>query len=107
MVDRETEQMAATLSALGNPLRLAVFRRLVKAGKKGMTFGRLAQELELAPSTLAHHLAALAQARMIEQEKAGRETLNRTNFEQVSSLLVFLMRECCTDMAVPDQETGA
>ncbi len=106
MTDPETEQMAACLAALGNPVRLSVFRRLVKSGRPGMNFGALTHEMNLAPSTLAHHLASLVQTGLVVQERAGRETLNRANFAGVTQLQTFLTRQCCADESVSKPGTA-
>ena len=55
----KTDDAAARLEALGNPTRLQVYRALVRAGGAGMSVGKLQAKLDLAASTLSHHLKTL------------------------------------------------
>lgn len=76
-----------------------IFRRLVRAGSRGMNSGRIAQEFGLPPSTLTHHLAALASSGLVLQERRGRETITRADYDAMERLVGFLTRECCADEA--------
>ena len=53
------DDAAARLEALGNPTRLRIYRTLVRAGDAGSSVGKLQSKLDLAGSTLSHHLKAL------------------------------------------------
>ena len=53
------DDAAARLEALGNPTRLRIYRALVKAGDNGLSVGKLQAKLDIAASTLSHHLKAL------------------------------------------------
>ncbi len=57
----------------------------------------------LAPSTLAHHLRSLAEAGLIRQERAGRETRSRADFAALQALADFLLAECCVE--APEEMT--
>ena len=59
MVPQAVEKAAKQLEALGNPTRLKVYRALVRAGDDGLPVGRLQEKLEIAASTLSHHLHRL------------------------------------------------
>lgn len=67
-----------------------------------MTVAALREATGLAPSTLAHHLRALAEAGIIVQERVGRETRNRAAFDTLRVLAQFILAECCAD--APDKE---
>jgi DNA-binding transcriptional ArsR family regulator len=106
MNDSDLDRMAHSLAALGNPIRLGLFRRLVRAGRPGVNFGKLAADLQMPPSSLAHHLHSLVSTGLVLQEKAGRETLNTANFKAVEELTSGLLRHCCADEPAAQAEPG-
>ena len=65
----KTDDAAARLEALGNPTRLQIYRALVRAGDTGMAVGKLQSKLDLAASTLSHHLKSLLIVGLISQER--------------------------------------
>jgi len=87
---------ARSLAALGHDARLAIFRLLVKAGPGGLTVGEIRGEVDLAASTLAHHLRTLVDAGLVAQEKQGRDVVSRVDFVEMNRVLDFLKSECCT-----------
>ncbi|MDE2972202.1 MAG: metalloregulator ArsR/SmtB family transcription factor [Acidobacteriota bacterium] len=92
-----TEELAATsLGALGNPTRLRLYRLLVRTGPAGLPVGTLIRTLGTPASTLAHHLACLTRAGLVEQEQRGREVRSRPDFAVMNQLMDFLTAECCT-----------
>ena len=100
-----TEDLAAaSLGALGNPTRLRLYRLLVRAGQPGLPVGTLIRTLGTPASTLAHHLAALTRAGLVEQEQRGREVRSRPDFPAMARLMDFLTAECCVDSAEPTKE---
>lgn len=98
---------ARSLAALGHDARLGIFRLLVKAGHEGLTVGQIADELDLAASTLAHHLRTLVDAGLVVQKKQGREVINRVDFVEMNRILEFLSAECCTGVVLKQEETAA
>ena len=52
-------QAARCLEKLGNPIRLEVFRLLVKAGGEGLPVGEIQDHLGIPASTLSHHLSLI------------------------------------------------
>lgn len=91
------ESVAAGFSAMGSESRLKVLKVLVRAGESGLTVGEIQERTGIAPSTLAHHLKFLAGGGVVVQEKAGRSTINRANFDQLRVLADFILCECCAD----------
>jgi DNA-binding transcriptional ArsR family regulator len=87
---------AAAFGALGNRSRLAVLRLLVKAGADGLNVTAIRAATRMPASTLAHHLAALADAGLVRQEKQGRETISRADYDTIRNVTDFLMEDCCT-----------
>lgn len=84
------------LAALGHPVRLRLFRRLVRAGEPGMSIGAIQRELGVPASTLAHHVGTLVRAGMVRQERQGREVRCRAEFRHMHALVDFLTHACCT-----------
>ncbi len=94
------EQAAAdALAALGNRTRLRLFRLLVQAGHGGLNIGEIQTRLKVPASTLAHHIAALTHAGLIEQERQGRETRCRAGYGRMQALLDYLSDKCCAGLA--------
>jgi ArsR family transcriptional regulator, arsenate/arsenite/antimonite-responsive transcriptional repressor len=91
------DDAAARLEALGNPTRLQIYRALVRAGKTGMPVGKLQAKLELAASTLSHHLKTLLVVGLISQERQATTLICRANYDVMHSLVGFLVAECCAD----------
>lgn len=85
------------LAALGSPVRLKVYRLLLRAGMEGVSVSALQRSSGIPASTLNHHLSALVGAGLLSQERAGRELLCRAEYSDIQRLSAFLMQECCAD----------
>lgn len=68
---------------------------LVVAGPAGLTPGHIAEQLDVPAATLSFHLKELANAKLITQERDGRNLIYRTSIDQVNDLLGFLTENCC------------
>ncbi|MES9914143.1 MAG: metalloregulator ArsR/SmtB family transcription factor [Candidatus Sedimenticola sp. 4PFRAG1] len=78
----DIEQHADMFKALGNPHRLALFHRLTTCCSPGtvcdaesashFSVGQLGEGLDIAPSTLSHHLKELNRAGLIEMRRNGK-----------------------------------
>jgi len=88
--------IAPAFAALGHEARLKIYRLLVKAGDEGLNIGDIGRVLGLPASTLSHHLGTLVQAGLVKQEKLGRETRNRADFDVMRDLVGFITDECCS-----------
>jgi ArsR family transcriptional regulator, arsenate/arsenite/antimonite-responsive transcriptional repressor len=91
------DDAAARLEALGNPTRLKIFRALVRAGDSGLPVGKLRSTLDIAPSTLSHHLKSMLIVGLIAQERQSTMLICRANYDVMRSLLDFLVDECCVE----------
>ncbi|MGH1378924.1 MAG: ArsR/SmtB family transcription factor [Alphaproteobacteria bacterium] len=96
----DIEQAAKALKELGHPTRLAVYKRLVKAGNDGIAVGTVQEALKIPGSTLTHHLKGLEAAGLIKQRREGRTLLCLAQYEQLSSVIDFLQDECCADESI-------
>ena len=102
------DDMAAALEALGNPTRLRIYRVLVRAGDPGLSVGQIQDRLDMAASTLSHHLSKLKMVRLVAQERRGTTLICRANYTAMRGLIDFLAAECCADAAcVTVQEEDA
>jgi DNA-binding transcriptional ArsR family regulator len=88
-------EAANMLGALGSPVRLRVYKALLRAGAQGMNVSELQLELGIPASTLVHHLATLVDAGLVGQERRGRELICTARYEEIRRLSAFLMAECC------------
>jgi DNA-binding transcriptional ArsR family regulator len=91
----DPKQALAALAALAQETRLEVFRLLVRQGPLGMTAGRIAETLRVAPSTLSPHLAQLERAHLASSWRHERNIYYAINIEGTRRLLGFLTEECC------------
>jgi ArsR family transcriptional regulator len=73
------------------------YRALVKAGDNGMSVGRLQVRLDLAASTLSHHLKTLLVVGLISQERQATTLICRANYGLMQGLIEFLVDECCME----------
>lgn len=95
----KNDDAAARLEALGNPTRLQIYRALMRAGDAGMPVGRLQAKLDLAGSTLSHHLKSLISVGLVTQERQTTTLICRTDYDMMRGLVDFLVAECCADGA--------
>ena len=104
------DDAAARLEALGNPTRLKIYRALVRSGAEGMAVGRLQDRLNIAASTLSHHLKALISVGLVAQTREGTTLICHTNYDLMRGLVDYLVEECCADgtcVAVGDVKSKA
>jgi ArsR family transcriptional regulator len=76
------ERCADMFKALGNSHRLAIFLRLISCCPPGTKWvagpesrrvvGQLGEDLDIAPSTLSHHIKELRTAGLISAERRGK-----------------------------------
>ncbi len=91
------EIAAAQLEALGNPVRLKIYRQLVRAGVEGLPVGAVQDRLKMAASTLSHHLKRLVETGLVTQERQATTLICRAHFPAMSGLIGYLSDECCVD----------
>jgi DNA-binding transcriptional ArsR family regulator len=97
-MDKNT--VIAALSELAHPIRLDAFRLLVRAGREGLTPGRMVDALGIPYAKLGFHLKELSIAGLVTQEQSGRFVIYRAAYEQMNGVLDFLTENCCK--GVPD-----
>lgn len=82
----DDQQAVGTLAALAHDTRLRVYRALAVAGPGGRTAGELTSALGISKTTMSNHLAVLARAGVVSQERAGRVMIYRAQPERVAAL---------------------
>jgi len=91
------DDAAARLEALGNPTRLKIFRALVRAGAEGMAVGKLQDRLDIAASTLSHHLKSLITVGLVSQAREGTTLICHANYELMRDLIGYMVEQCCAE----------
>ena len=89
---------ATAFAALGSEQRLAIVRRLVRAGPNGLSMGDLGEAVGVTGSVLTHHLKQLVSAGLVTQRKDGRRILSAVEHRAIETLSAFLIAECCADI---------
>jgi len=91
----ESKTAAAALAALAHEGRLGIFRMLVRVGAVGMAAGEIARATGILPNTLSSSLNILSHADLIVSRREGRSIIYSANYWAMSTLLEFLMQDCC------------
>ncbi|MEO0752934.1 MAG: helix-turn-helix domain-containing protein [Pseudomonadota bacterium] len=91
----DTNTATLAFAALSQPLRLDVFRLLIKAGADGMQAGDIATTLSVKQNTMSANLSLLTRAGLIRNQREGRAIRYFADFEGTRGLLQFLMQDCC------------
>lgn len=91
--------LAHTLSILGHPQRLAVFRLVMRRHPDPVPAGQIAEALALKPPTLSAYLAALTQAGLLAQTRDGTSLRYGVALDAVQGLVDDLLNDCCRGRA--------
>lgn len=89
-------ELAKALRALAHPNRLAIFDRIHDDGlccqsdAKGNTVCAIAEDFDLALSTVSHHLKELRDAELITCERRGQQVVCGINYETLGRILALL-----------------
>ncbi len=97
----KADQAVDALSALAQEHRLSVFRLLVQAGEDGLAAGAIAERLGIPNSSLSFHLAQLARAGLVGQERRSRSLIYRADYGAMNALVSYLMENCCVGACSP------
>jgi DNA-binding transcriptional ArsR family regulator len=97
IISMKLELAARQLESLGSPIRLKLYRALVRAGDDGLPCGTLQAKLGVAASTLSHHIKHLKDAGLISQERQATTLICRAQYPAMDALVGYLVDECCMD----------
>ena len=107
----DLEQVARIFQALGNPNRLRIFLRLIDCckpgqsccteGEMGAFVGEVGQDLEIAASTVSHHIKELHRSGLVRMERRGKNVACWAAPEILGTLGDFFGQPdaCCSDLA--------
>ncbi|MFB3903434.1 MAG: ArsR/SmtB family transcription factor [Acidobacteriota bacterium] len=87
---------AAMFTAMGAEPRLRILRLLLSAHPEGLVVGEILEALNIAASTLSHHLEKLKIHDLITVERKRTFLRYRANIRTLQELLSFMYAECCT-----------
>lgn len=87
------------LTALAQPTRLKVFRRLLNACPDEIAAGEIARACRVPHNTMSTHLAILTRAGLVAVRREGRMMHYCADLDGFRSLIGFLMRDCCNGRA--------
>ena len=90
----ETKDALDCFTALGQPLRLSVFRLLVRAGADGMPAGQIAEALSVRDNTLSANLSVLSAAGLIAKRREGRSIRYFADLTTMRHLVDYLLSDC-------------
>jgi DNA-binding transcriptional ArsR family regulator len=91
----EMMSSAVAFEALGHESRLAIIRRLIPAGPRGVHAGAIAKALNLPPTRLSFHLNRLVMAGLIESRREGRRLYYAVQYPVLGGVVRFLIDDCC------------
>ena len=94
------EIAARQLESLGSPVRLRIYRTLVRAGQTGLSVGTLQDRMGMAASTLSHHVKRLVETGLVTQERVATSLICRAVYPAMRDLIGYLADECCGDESV-------
>jgi len=87
---------ADMLAAMGTEPRLRIMQLLLSAHPEGLIVGDIGGELDIASSTLSHHLEKLKHEGLVQVRREGTFLWYSANADALQELLGFLYAECCT-----------
>ena len=96
LTPEEVSRYADMFAAMGSEPRLRILRLLLSAHPDGMVVGEVAEELDVAASTLSHHLDKLKNEDLVLVQREGTFLRYSANTAVLEQLLGFLYAECCT-----------
>ena len=93
---QDVTRFADMLAAMGAEPRLRIVRLLLESHPEGLIAGDIGTELDIAASTLSHHLDRLKREGVVDVRRDGTFLWYTANTGALEDLLHFLFAECCT-----------
>ena len=94
--NEQVHRYADAFAALGAEPRLRIVRLLLSAHPDGLVVNEIGQELDIAASTLSHHLDKLKNEGLVRVQRESTFLRYTANTQTLQELLGFLYAECCT-----------
>ena len=92
----QVARFADMFSAMATEARLRIMQLLLTAHPEGLVVGEIGEELQIANSTLSHHLDKLRNEGFVNVQREGTYLRYTANTDALAELLSFLYAECCT-----------
>jgi ArsR family transcriptional regulator, arsenate/arsenite/antimonite-responsive transcriptional repressor len=92
----QVPKFADMLAAMGTEPRLRIMQLLLSAHPDGLVVSDIGSELDIASSTLSHHLEKLKNEDLVRVTRDGTFLWYSANCDALQELLGFLFAECCT-----------
>ncbi|ODT14187.1 MAG: transcriptional regulator [Kaistia sp. SCN 65-12] len=90
------KQALNAFAALSQETRLRIVRLLVAIGPQGLSAGAIGEAMDGASaSRMSFHLSQLEHAGLVVSRREGRSIIYSAAYPPLSSLIEFLMRDCC------------
>lgn len=93
------------LSAMGTEPRLRIMQLLLTSHPEGLVVGDIQAQLNIAPSTLSHHLEKLKHEDLVTVRRDKKFLWYTANAGALEELLGFLFAECCARSDAVKPET--
>jgi len=94
--NEQVHRYADAFAALGAEPRLRIVRLLLSAHPDGLVVNEIGQEIDIAASTLSHHLDKLKNEGLVRVQRESTFLRYTANTKTLQELLGFLYAECCT-----------
>jgi len=91
----DIQKALIAFDALSQETRLRVFRLLVECGPDGTPAGKIGEKLKIPHNTLSFHLNHMSNADLVISRRDGRSIIYSANFEFFTSLIRFMVEDCC------------
>jgi ArsR family transcriptional regulator, arsenate/arsenite/antimonite-responsive transcriptional repressor len=98
-------RFAEMLTALGTEPRLRIMQLLLTAHPEGMVVGDIQAVVQIAPSTLSHHLEKLKNEDLVTVRRDKKFLWYTANPEALEELIAFLFADCCSRSKAIKPET--
>lgn len=95
MTDDAALEVALRLKALADPVRIKLMSILLTTNDGEVCTCDLAVAVDLAESTVSHHLGQLRKAGMVISERRGMNVFHRAQNDALNALLLVLDPNCC------------
>jgi len=95
-LSEQITRYADMFAAMGTESRLRIMRLLLAAHPDGLVVGDIGSELDIANSTLSHHLDKLKNEGLVQVRREGTFLWYSADTKALQELLGFLYAECCT-----------
>lgn len=102
-LNMDPQQLASAFKALSNPNRVNIFMQLLSCCEPGTVcrteeviqycVGDLGESLDIAPSTLSHHIKELQRAGLIQTRRRGQHVDCWVDRDKLNELLEFFHLE--------------